>query len=74
MDLVSQHPYDQCRERAVAKLDLHDQVITNLEPTGLLVKTKRKDYCSCRLKLEFQKCFDRRPLPEIEQHGLGRKL
>ena len=74
MDLVSQHPYDEYREHAAAKMDWHDQVMTNLEPTGLFVKTKRKDHCSCRLELEFQERFDRRPFLEIERHRLGRRL
>jgi hypothetical protein len=53
---------------------IDDQATTNLKPTGLLVKTERKDYCSCRLELEFQERFDRRPFPEIERHRVGQKL
>jgi hypothetical protein len=47
----------------------NDQIMTYMEPTGLLVETERKDYCSGRLELGFQEGFDRRAVPDIEPRG-----
>jgi len=66
MDQVFQHPYDQFREPAEAKLDWNYKVKTNMEPTALFVETEGKDYCSSGLELGFQERFDRRAMPDIE--------
>jgi len=70
MGQVFQHPCDQFRELADAKLNCNDQLMTNMEPTALLVETERKDYCSSRLELGFQERFDRRAMPDNEPEGM----